>query len=68
MSEYTARTTERVTYADLTRKTGLSQTTLESIASRSNYDASLRTLGKLCRALGCQPEDLLALIDDAERE
>ena len=60
---YRRRTGERMTYDLLAQKTGLSRTTVESLASRNSYNATLNTIAKVCVALECQPSDLLELID-----
>lgn len=59
MDNYRLSTGETLTYRDLARLTGLSQQTVESIASRPGYNATLITVDKLCRVLCCQPCDLL---------
>lgn len=64
MLQYRQRTGERVTYADLARMTKLAPTTVQAIGSRRGYNASLKTIEALCRALGCTPADLLELRDD----
>jgi len=61
MERYSARTGERMTYRILADRTGLSKTTLESVGTRSDYNASLQTVDKICRALGCTPGELLEL-------
>ena len=69
MRKHRQRTGERMTYEKLAERTGLSKATLESVASRGNYNTRLSTIDKLCRALGCQPSDLLELTtekDEAE--
>ena len=66
MDEYRRQTGERMTYGRLASLTGISRPTLESIASRDTYDTRLSTIAKLCRALGCQPGDILELIPEEE--
>lgn len=61
MDAYMARTGERLTYESLAKKTGLSRATLESIAARPEYNTRLSTVERLCRALSCQPGELLEL-------
>lgn len=68
MEEYRRRTGERMTYERLASLTGIARWTLESIASRDTYDTRLSTIAKLCRALGCQPGDILELIPKEEGE
>ena len=55
------RTGQHLTYKQLAERTGLSRQTIESLASRQDYNSTLRTVAKLCRVLGCEPGDLLAL-------
>lgn len=66
MDDHRRRTGERMTYELLAQRTGLSRATLESIASRDNYNTRLSTIERLCRALDCQPGDLLELTEEAE--
>ena len=61
MDDHRRRTGERMTYERLAQRTGLSRRTVESVASRPSYNSTLDTITKLCRALGCQPGDLLVL-------
>ena len=59
MEDYRRRTGERMTYQSLAQRTGLARSTIESVATRKDYNASLATIDKICRALGCQPGELL---------
>ena len=59
MEQYRRRTGERITYRMLADRTGLARSTLESIATRRGYNASLVTIDKICRVLGCSPGELL---------
>jgi putative transcriptional regulator len=52
-------TGERVTYEQLASDTGLSRSTIESIASRPNYNASLKVIDALCSRLRTTPSELL---------
>jgi putative transcriptional regulator len=53
------RTGRRLTYPELAQKAGLSEETVQSIASRRSYNATLRTVERLCLALRVTPTDLL---------
>lgn len=64
IDDYRLRTGEVMTYSRLARLTGLSQQTLESVASRPGYNSTLSTIAKLCGVLGCQPGDLLIFEQD----
>ena len=66
MDAYRERTGERVTYELLASRTGLSKATVESLASRDSYNATLNTIEKICQALGCNLNDLLELGDTQE--
>ncbi|MGH1470863.1 MAG: helix-turn-helix domain-containing protein [Cellvibrionaceae bacterium] len=61
-------TGERVTYEQLAKETGLSKATIESIASRSQYNASLKVIDILCQTLRTTPQDLLEYISDSEEK
>lgn len=58
------RTGVRLTYAALASAAGVSVATLESLGSRSGYNATLNTVGKLCRALHCSPGELLEIVPE----
>lgn len=66
MDDYRRRFGDRMTYEKLANVTGLSRATLESLASRESYNTRLSTIDKLCRALCCEPADLLELVKDEE--
>lgn len=61
MVAYRERTGEALTYAELAARTGLSRFSLESLATRPTYNATLDTVERICLALGCTPGDLLEL-------
>ena len=64
MDAHEARTGERITYAMLADATGIARTTLESMASRKGYNASLAAIERICLALHCGPGDLLTLAEN----
>lgn len=64
MAAHKARTGETLTYAIIAERTGLSRATVESIASRKRYNASLATIDRLCLVLQCGPGELLEMIAD----
>lgn len=59
IERYNLQTGERLTYDELAKRTGIARATIESIASRSNYNASLKIIDMLCRALSSTPDLLL---------
>lgn len=66
MEAHRRRTGVRVTYESLSRETGISIATLQSLAARSGYNTRLSTIAKICRALSCAPGSLLELQDDED--
>ncbi|MFC0412592.1 helix-turn-helix domain-containing protein [Asaia lannensis] len=61
LDAYASRTGRRMTYEALAAASGISVATLQSLGSRATYNATLATIGKLCRALECTPGDLLEM-------
>lgn len=53
------RTGEKLSYAELATRSGVARATIESLASRTGYNATLATIDKLCGALGCTLTDLV---------
>jgi len=64
MSKYTSLTGERLTYEIISDRTGLSLATLQSLATRQDYNTRLSTIEKLCVVLMCEPGDLLEIKKD----
>jgi putative transcriptional regulator len=56
---YEEQTGERLTYAQLAERSGVARATVESLASRNGYNATLDTIDKLCIALKCRLTDLV---------
>jgi len=59
MDSFEARTGERVTYAQVAEAAGLSEATIQSIATRPDYNATIRVLERLCIVLRCSPFELI---------
>lgn len=53
------RTGQKLSYAQLAERSGVARATIESLASRSGYNATLATIDKLCDAMGCRLTDLI---------
>ncbi|WP_347253195.1 helix-turn-helix transcriptional regulator [Leminorella grimontii] len=66
MEKYQSQTGMKMTYDVLATKTGISKSTLESIATREDYNTRLSTILKLCEFFNCQPGELLELKQVAE--
>ena len=67
MEAYRRRTGERITYARLSERTGIAESTLKKIGSSLTHHTTLSNVEKLCRALGVTPGELLELIDTPPR-
>jgi putative transcriptional regulator len=65
MDAYRQRTGEKLTYELLAQQTGIALTTLQSLATRPEYNTRLSTIEKICVALKCSPGDLLEMSDDS---
>lgn len=69
MDRYAEKNGEHLTYPLLAERTGIAQSTLESMGSRKGYNTSTKNIEILCRVLGCTPCDLLEYSEEAdERE
>ena len=64
MQVYRDRTGEKLTYQDLSDKTGISKSTLAAMASRSSYNATIEILNTLCNFLGCELSEILSYKKD----
>ena len=64
IERYKRRSQKRMTHEILAEHTGLAKGTLNNIGSRDDYNATLATIEKICRALDITPGDLLEMIDD----
>jgi DNA-binding Xre family transcriptional regulator len=65
LDAHASRTGQRMTYEVLAAATGISAATLQSLGSRPTYNATLATIGKLCRVLECTPGDLLEMAPES---
>ena len=68
MEAHRRRTGVRVTYEGLSKQTGISVATLQSLSTRPSYNTRLSTVARLCRALECGPGDLLELLPEERPE
>ena len=64
MEAYRRRTGERMTYAQLAERTGISHSTLRIIGSVLGYHPTLANVERLCVALDVTPGDMLEIIPD----
>lgn len=64
MEAYRRRTGERMTYAELAERTGISHATLRSIGSVLAYHPTLGNIERICKALDVTPGDMLEIIPD----
>ena len=68
MERHRRRTGIRLTYRELAERTGLSESTVQSIGARPSYNTTLGPIDLLCRALNCSVEDLLEHGPDASEK
>ena len=59
LSEYTERTGVSMTHAELAEQAGISKSTVDSLAARKEYNATLRTIDRICTVLECDIAVLL---------
>jgi len=59
MERYRLRTGHRMTYRELAGRTGVSESTLQAIASRPRYNTTLATIDRIVETLECSVGDLL---------
>jgi len=64
--EYEARTGLRLTYSELSSICGLSQDTIKSLASRTDYNTSLQVISQISNALNINPLRFLIWESDNE--
>jgi putative transcriptional regulator len=62
-----ARHGEKMTYAELAKRAGISEPTIYRLSSAQPTKLDLDKLNRICKVLECQPGDLLPRID-TERE
>ena len=64
METYRQRGHEKITYAELARRTGLAKGTLHQMGRRLTYHPTLSNVEKLCKALEVDLTDLLEIVPD----
>ncbi len=64
MEAYKRRTGKRMTYQILAEMSGVAEPTLHSIGSRNDYNATLATVEKICRALDVELTDMIEMTGD----
>ena len=68
MLAYQRRTNTKVTYELLSDWSGVPASTLASIGSRPNYNATLVTMDNICDALNISLDELVEIIPDKPRK
>lgn len=61
--DYQARTGIRMSYEDLSSDTGISIETLKSIATRDNYNTTLKVISIISKSLGINPIEYLEWLE-----
>ena len=59
ISDYNRRTGLHLTYDQLSEIAGVSVDTLKSLANRSEYNATLKSVSGICTVLGSNPKQFL---------
>jgi len=59
MQDFEARTGIRLTYDALSQRTDISVDTLKSMASREDYNATMKVIAALGDALKCDPREYM---------
>ena len=54
---------EKLTYADLAKRAGISEPTIYRLSSAQPTKLDLQKLNRICKVLECDPGDLLARVD-----
>ncbi len=68
MERYRRLAGSRMTYRQLSGLTGISESTLQSIAARRDYNTTLDTVDKIAAALDCPLEVLLERVPESHVE
>ena len=64
MEIYRRRNNKRITYAQLSEKTGITEGTFRQMGSRLNYQASFDSVEKICLALQVHLTELIEIVPD----
>lgn len=59
MADYQYKTGERITFGELSQKTGIHRATLSRIANQKGYSTVTDNIDKLCDFFGCTVSDLM---------
>jgi DNA-binding Xre family transcriptional regulator len=66
MQDFEARTGVRLTYDALARRAGLSVDTIKSMATREDYNSTLKNIAAIGDALRCDPTKYLRWVTSEE--
>jgi len=59
---------KKITYSDISEKTGISPNTLSKMSSRKGCNITVETVEKLCNYFNCTPNDLITIYPDENPE
>jgi len=65
LQDFEARTGLRLTYEALSQSSEVAVDTLKSMATRDDYNATLRIISAICNALKCEPSKYLIWVVDS---
>ena len=66
LDEKEFREGRRITFAEVSKETGVSTATLTRVANRPGYNTNTDTIDRLCRYLECNPSQLLQHLPDSD--
>ncbi len=67
LQDFEARTGLRLTYESLSQTSQVAIDTLKSMATRDDYNATLRIISAICTALKCEPAKYLLWLPQAAK-
>ena len=59
---------KRITYDEISKKTGISRTTLSKLASTPGYTTGTNVLEKLCIFFQCSIDQLITIVPDPKNQ
>ena len=67
LQDFEARTGLRLTYESLAQTSEIAIDTLKSMATRDDYNATLRIISAICNSLKCDPLKYLVWVPDGAK-
>jgi len=67
MMRKSAETNTKITYADISKATGVSKITLSRMSSKRGHSPSAEVIEKLCIYFNITPEKLMSIVPDTSK-